>query len=180
MILSSLPEEKSNISMIRSFFVFVRPAKKSGDIYKKISIIDFYEKICLAYPTLSIHFCQLSRILLVTCIKWPPVTIVGCLIYTQNRHKIKHIFKRDNSGYFFWSESKQWIPVINSVRTTMPLFVVYTFSMYRNKNKYQRIQFFLVYYEGQKEFLTLYHSAVSVSNWHTWILLNTYSIHTGI
>lgn len=97
-----------------------------------------------------------------------------------DRHKIKHIFKRDNSGYFFWSESKQWIPVINSVRTTMPLFVVYTFSMYRNKNKYQRIQFFLVYYEGQKEFLTLYHSAVSVSNWHTWILLNTYSIHTGI
>lgn len=69
MILSSLPEEKSNISMIRSFFVFVRPAKKSGDIYKKISIIDFYEKICLAYPTLSIHFCQLSLILLVTCIK---------------------------------------------------------------------------------------------------------------
>lgn len=62
--------------------------------------------------------------------------ITPLIFFPQNHLTMTLSFKQDNSGYFFKSESRQWLPVINFVRTSMPVFVACTGSMYRNENKY--------------------------------------------
>lgn len=95
--------------------MFVKLATQSGDIYEKNN----------AYPTFSIHSCQLSRILLVNC---------------------RNSLLSDDLGYSL--KMKVDNDVISFVKTIIPVFVVYTCICRKSGVVYERSKVFFILYQS--------------------------------